>query len=61
MVGVTYDKALRKWRVRAGKEEGYIRVGAYDTEKEAQEALLKYLEDGLLPVQKWRGTGWKIS
>lgn len=55
MKGVYYDNHLRKWRARTGVEEGYMRLGAYATEKEAEAALIQYYKDGLLPLQKRRG------
>ena len=55
MKGVKWDNQLGKWRARTGKADGQVRVGAYDTEKEAEEGLLQYYKDGLLPLQKRRG------
>lgn len=55
MKGVTYDKTLCKWRARSDIADGRMRVGAYDTEKDAEDALIQYRENGLLPMQKRRG------
>ncbi len=55
MIGVTFEKARGKWIARSNAADGNHRLGSYDTEWEAEAALVQYYKDGLFPLPKRRG------